>query len=586
MKQMPGSSHNVLRDKRISIAVLLLVLLLALSLWLGRAPLRNYLSNVTGEENTWEQIKGLGRLLVLRLTRPPLQLAPEVPMAHAGVNPFGINTFLEQEVEPQKIEQALSMIHEAGFRWIRQEFPWEDIEHSARGDFWDHKWDKSAWEKYDRIVDLANQHGVQIIARLDHPPAWSRADGDARGTFCPPDDPADFGNFVYTVVSRYRGKVAYYQIWNEPNIYPEWGEQPVDAAGYVKLLQIAYRRAKEADPDCVILSAGLAQTLETGPKNLNDLTYLQQMYDAGVKGYFDIMGVMAYGLWTGPGDHRASPGLTNFSRPQLIRESMVRNGDADKPLWATEVGWNALPFDFPAFPQYGRVTLEQQARYAVQAYQRAQEEWPWMGVLNYWFFKRATDTETKQVFYYFRMVEPDFGPLPVYEAMKAYANQEPRVYVGFHQADHWALQYEGGWQDVLDPQAVLGAFRRSSAPGSTLRFTFVGTELELVVHTDAQGGTLRVSVDGGKPTFLILHSTKPTYGLHIPLAKGLPDGTHRVEMVHVGEQGSRVDVDGLLVRRVQKDWTALAIGSGILVVLIVLFFSLQRILSKSAVRAH
>ncbi|MBC7232106.1 MAG: cellulase family glycosylhydrolase [Chloroflexi bacterium] len=523
--------------------------LLLLACWLGRSSVRAYLYSVTGEEDTWEQIKGLGRLIVLQLTNPPLHLEPYAPIAYTGVNPFGVNTFLEQEVEPAKVELALRMIHEAGFRWIRQEFPWEDIEQSARGDFWDHKWNKSAWEKYDRIVELANRYGLQIIARLGNPPAWSRADGDARGTFAPPDDFEDFGNFVYTIVSRYRGKVKYYQIWNEPNIYPEWGEQPVDAAGYVRLLQIAYCRAKEADPECVILSAGLAQTVETGPKNLSDLIYLQQMYDAGVKGYFDIMGVMAYGLWTGPGDHRTSPELTNFSRPQLIRDIMVRNGDADKPLWATEVGWNAVPADFPAFPLYGRVSLEQQARYAVQAYQRAQEEWPWMGVLNYWFFKRATDTETDQVFYYFRMVEPDFTPLPVYEAMKEYANQPPHVYMGYHQEDHWALEWEGDWSRVEDEQAVLGALNRSQKPGDALRFTFVGTELELVVHKSPQGGRLQVSVDGNPLREIVLHSDSSAYGVHIPLVQGLRYAPHQVEMVTSGVPGTQVDVDGLLVRR-------------------------------------
>ena len=550
---MSNSTPKRTSLKRIVSILLLLVLLLALAFWLLRTPIRNYLSSVTGEENCWEQIKGFGRLVMLRLTRPPLQLKPYVPIAHTGVNPFGVNTFLEQEVEPWKVAKSLHMIRDAGFGWIRQEFPWEDIEQSARGDFWDHKWNISAWEKYDRIVELANKYGLQIIARLDNPPAWSRADGNARGTLAPPDDFEDFGNFVYTIVSRYKGKVKYYQIWNEPNIYPEWGEQPVDAAGYVRLLQIAYRRAKEADPDCVILSAGLAQTLESGPMNLNDLLYLQQMYDAGVQGYFDIMGVMAYGLWTGPGDHRTSPELTNFSRPQLIREIMVRNGDADKPLWATEVGWNAVPPDFPSFPMYGRVTEEQQARYAVQAYQRAQEEWPWMGVLNYWFFKRATDSEKDQVFYYFRMVEPDFTPLPVYEAMKEYATQPPRVYIGYHQEDHWALQYEGNWEDVKDEQAVLGSLQRSSRPGDILRFTFVGTELELVVHKSPQGGMLRVTTDDAPPIDIALHSDTSEYNVHIPLVKGLHHGLHHVEIMTKGEPGTYVDIDGLLVRR-KRSW--------------------------------
>jgi hypothetical protein len=309
--------------------------------------------------------------------------------------------------------------------------------------------------------------------------------------------------------------------------------------------------------------------------NLSDLTYLQQMYDAGVKGYFDIMGVMAYGLWTGPGDHRASPELTNFSRPQLIRDIMVRNGDADKPLWATEVGWNTVAPDFPAFPLYGRVTEEQQARYAVQAYQRARAEWPWMGVLNYWFFKRATDSETDQVFYYFRMVEPDFATLLVYEAMKEYANQAPQVYIGYHQEDHWALEWEGHWEEVKDEQAVLGALRRSSEPGDILRFTFWGTELQLAVHQSPRGGLLRVAIDGEPPTEVALQRETHEYGALIPLAQGLRNGPHQVEMVTLGEPGTQVDIDGLLVRRTAHAWLSLvaclAVAVAALTVLFVCF---------------
>lgn len=550
-------------------ALLIVFLVSVIAVWLGRELLFDFLRAWTGEEDHWEQVKGFGALLWLWLRYGSPDTAPYVPMPYTGVNPFGINTFLEQEVEAEKVERALSMIAEAGFRWIRQEFPWEDIEISAKGDFWDHKWNKSAWEKYDHLVDTAERHGLQIIARLDNPPAWSRAAGDGAnaphpmGTLAPPDRLEDFGDFVHAVVSRYRGRLRFYQIWNEPNIYPEWGEQPVNAAEYVALLKVAYIRAKEADPDCVILAAGLAQTTELGPRNLDDTVYLQQMYDAGVQGYFDIMGVMAYGLWTGPGDHRASRDRTNFSRPQLIREIMVRNGDADKPIWATEIGWNALPEDFPGFPNFGRVTKEQQARYAVQAYERAQREWPWMGVLNYWFFKRATDAETDQTFYYFRMVEPDFTPLPVYQAMSEYANRPPRVHIGYHQEDHWALQYQGEWDLIRDERAVLGAYRKGRGPNDILRFTFVGTDLDLITATGPTYGAVKVRLDDKKPVLYRLQRAGEAYGVRIRLASGLRNREHRVELIPAGE--GPVAVDGLIVRRTWTYWWRCG-GAGVLAV--------------------
>ncbi|HID88063.1 MAG TPA: hypothetical protein EYP55_11950, partial [Anaerolineae bacterium] len=211
--------------RRKALAAIILILLPTLALLLLHAPLSPLLFNLTGEEALIEQVKGVGALLLLKLTRPPVETRPYTPMAHTGLNPYGVNTFLEQEVEEAKVRRSLQMIPDAGFRWIRQEFPWEDIEIHGKGDFEDRRTEphRSAWEKYDRIVELAEEYGIEILARLDNPPAWSRAAGDAAGTLAPPDDFEDYGDFVHAVVSRYRGRIKYIQIWNEPNIYPEWG---------------------------------------------------------------------------------------------------------------------------------------------------------------------------------------------------------------------------------------------------------------------------------------------------------------------------------------------------------------------------
>ena len=69
---------------------------------------------------------------------------------------------------------------------------------------------------------------------------------------------------------------------------------------------------------------------------------------------------------------------------------------------------------------FGLTSLEDQARYVPQLYERAKRDWPWVGVIAVWFFKPADDSERNQAKFYFRMVEPDFTPLPVYEAMRAY----------------------------------------------------------------------------------------------------------------------------------------------------------------------
>ena len=106
---------------------------------------------------------------------------------------------------------------------------------------------------------------------------------------------------------------------------------------------------------------------------------------------------------------------------------MVANGDEHKPIWISEMAWNAVPDGIPQ--NFGQVTEQQQADYAIAAYERLQADWPWVGMANYWFLKRATDWEKDQPFYYFRLLEPDFTPLPAYDAfVETAADPAPAPY--------------------------------------------------------------------------------------------------------------------------------------------------------------
>ncbi len=516
-------------------------LVLAYPLWSG------FLFDVTGEEALPAQIRG-GLEWLGNVTRPRPETADFVPVANAGVNPFGVNTFLEQEVEPAKRELAVQMIADAGFHWIRQEFPWEDIEIHGKGDFEDRRHEpyRSAWEKYDHIVDLAEHYDLEIVARLSNPPAWSRGQGNAAGSFAPPDDLEDYGDFVETVVRRYRGRIRTYQIWNEPNIYPEWGEQPVSPEAYTELLKVGYTRVKQVCPECVVLSGALAQTIPLGPRDLNDFIFLQRMYDAGAGDYFDVLAMQGYGLWSGPTDRRMRPRVLNFSRPLYLREIMVKNGDADKPIWITEMNWNAPPPDLPD-KRFGFVTPEQQARYAVLAYQRAQQEWPWMGVINTWFFKRATDTEQDQAMYYFRLVEPDFTPLPVYDALEEHMQsaEAQALYPGVYQEDHWALIYDGPWQTGSDPSAQLGRYRLADDPQASVTFTFAGTDLWLKTGPGLEGA-FSYTLDGGPG-----QTASFAAGQEVPLARTLPRGKHTITLQAIP---GPLTVDSLTIRERATAW--------------------------------
>lgn len=374
---------------------------------------------VTGEENIISQTRGLVQWVYTAI-RPAPKLAP-FDVEPTGIETaFGVNTFLQTEALPEVRDESLKKVHEAGFRIIRQQFVWEDIEIAAKGDFIDQRNLNvypdgiDAWLKYDNIVELAAENNIEILARLDNPPAWSRTLTNTIGTLAPPDDLTDYGDFVEAVVTRYKGRIRYYQLWNEPNIYPEWGEQGVNPEAFSLLMCEGYKRAKAADPNAIILSGTMAPTVALNYRDLNDLIYLERIYASGGGDCFDILSVQGYGLFSGATDQRLRPTVINYPHNLYLRDVMVAHGDAHKPIWISELGWNVVPDGMPQ--NFGQVTEEQQARYTVEAYERIQTEWPWVEVGMTWFFKEAGE-DRSQAKYYFRLMDPDFTPLPVYEAL-------------------------------------------------------------------------------------------------------------------------------------------------------------------------
>ena len=509
-----------------------------------------------------------------RLSPPVANTADEVAIAHTSGNPYGINTFLYQEVEEEKIRRSLAAIKEAGFGYIREQVAWQEFERGQKGSYWDERWQRSSWHNLDRLVNLVREYGLEMIARVDYPPDWAQPPGTTWHA-TPPSRFEDYGDFVYTLAQRYKGRLKYYQIWNEPNLTIEWGLRPVDPAEYVRLLRIAYERIKEADPGAIVIAAALAPTIEKGPENLSDLEFLRRMYEAGAKDYFDIASVNPYGLRSGPDDRRFAADDTNFSRPIQAREIMVSYGDANKPIWASESGWCALPPEYPLLPLYGRTTRDQQAAYTVRAYERVLREWPWMGVVVLWHFRMVDNRLASQQPYYFGVLGDDFAPYAVYDRLSQLATAPALLYPGFRQEDHRAIAYAGEWQRQEDPGAALHAYVTGRGLGAKASARFWGSDLDLVVSRGSSAGLIKVTVDGSAalanavpraadgPATLDLKGSEVARQSRIPIARGLPVGEHLVELMLVSDEGT-LSLDGFLVRAgAERSPLPLLVGLGL-----------------------
>ncbi len=345
-------------------------------------------------------------IFVLAVESPgePL-VTPGPPQTIATNNPkAGVHTRLTDEGATWKIQRDLQLVREMGAAWIVEFFPWAYIETGKNAFDWQHA---------DRVIDHARAQGLKVIARLGLVPPWARPDPNEKETtfnFLDPDHYDDFGDFVYAFVDRYRDRVDTIILWNEPNLSFEWGMRPVEARAYVDLLKVAYRRAKEANPKVVVLAGALAPTLEPigSPAGLNDLIYLQQMYDAGAKEAFDALAAHAYGVLA-PLEEPPDAQRVNFRRVELLREVMTRNGDGAKKIYITEAGWN----DSPRWNQ--AVTPAQRIENTLQALDWVKDK-DWIEMLALWAFGYPQATHTFADNWTF--VTDDLRPKPIYEEVK------------------------------------------------------------------------------------------------------------------------------------------------------------------------
>ncbi len=311
---------------------------------------------------------------------------------------YGIQTFLWWDKSKARLH--MDWVRLMVFSHVKQIFAWKDIE-PLQGEY--------HFERADELLTELEGKGLKVVARLGDVPDWAIANiiGKKGVDFvdAPPDDLNKWANFCGLLATRYAGRIAAYQIWNEPNLTREWGNRPPDAAGYVGLLKVCSQAIHAADPQAIVISAGLSPTGTWTESVTPDDTFFQQMYDAGFQHYADVAGVNAPGYNFPPeispdeavaqGAHR----FGTFRRVEDMRRIMVKNGDAARQMAILEMGWTQDPIH----PDYAwfRVTEEQQADYFVRAYQYAADHWrPWMGLMSAIYIPDPSWTPDREEFWW------------------------------------------------------------------------------------------------------------------------------------------------------------------------------------------
>jgi polysaccharide biosynthesis protein PslG len=293
-------------------------------------------------------------------------------------------------------DRTAAALKDVGSRWVRLNVEWGSTEPSPDS------YDSWMLSHYDRAVETARAAGQKVLMLVSQSPSWASGSSDKQS---PPEDPADYADFVRFLASRWAGKVEAWQVWNEPNISRFWPTGP-DPAKYTQLLKAAYPAIKSGDPNARVVFGG---------PSTNDYDFVEGAYAAGAKGYFDVMSTHPYtcnspeAVATTNG--RISKG--SYLGYREIRKSMLARGD-DKPIWFTEFGWSTST-------QSCGVSEQTQADYLTKAFKlAAQDSYVqvafWYNFRNNYWTHDADDIESR-----YGLLRTDFSRKPAYDAIKVCA---------------------------------------------------------------------------------------------------------------------------------------------------------------------
>lgn len=188
---------------------------------------------------------------------------------------------------------------------------------------------KGEWhfEKLDIAMRLMESRGVDVLLTLCGTPTWASSKPDLKGVYvpgeyAPPRDLKDWEDYVRKVVERYRGRIRYYELWNEPAVYEVDGVKAhFTAAKLVELGRSAYRIIKEVDPAAKFTSPPMVGWPE-GVRRME--AYLA----AGGGECMDIVSYHFYGV----------PDQVPQYHAALVKV-LARYGLAQLPIWNTEFGY-------------------------------------------------------------------------------------------------------------------------------------------------------------------------------------------------------------------------------------------------------
>ena len=222
------------------------------------------------------------------------------------------------------------------------------------------------WSKADKVVNLALSNGKDIIYTFGGTPTWASSQPTqpcvyGYGSCAAPKYMSDLSTFAKALATRYKGKIKYYELWNEPN---ELQFYTGTMSSMVAMSQAIHDAIKSVDPNAIILSPCATYSSQGSAS-----TWMASYLSTGGGPYFDIASYHAYA--------GSNPPEFIVNSVQGFRNTLTNAGYGSRKIFITEGGWGENKYLTSTDLQANFV-----ARYTVLAWAKGVSKFAWYSYDN------------------------------------------------------------------------------------------------------------------------------------------------------------------------------------------------------------
>jgi polysaccharide biosynthesis protein PslG len=209
-------------------------------------------------------------------------------------------------------EQSVRAMTNLGANSFRDDAFWSFLETEKNVLRWPQR-----LQELERAIDLANQQGIEPVVILAYENRFHH-----EGRYPTSDEAqAAFARYAEFVVRRFKGRVRYYEVWNEWN-------QHGGAADYARLLKRVYPAIKRIDSNAIVLGGAVEGAAP--PK------FIRAMMEQGTLPFMDGLSVHPYVFWRGRSGTPEAMYQWMVDLQAMLRQY---SSGRDVPIYITEIGW-------------------------------------------------------------------------------------------------------------------------------------------------------------------------------------------------------------------------------------------------------